>query len=92
MCKLGIYKVEDYKALINRVFNRYLILMRKLQTTYYLEPAGSHGVWGLDEYQHLACLFGAAELINNPEDYTPDSIHDENALAMSDDYLYFACI
>jgi serine/threonine-protein phosphatase 2A activator len=50
MCKLGIYTVDDYKILINCVFNRYLLLMRRLQTYYYLEPAGSHGVWGLDDY------------------------------------------
>jgi len=50
MCKIGIYKVEDYRALINKVFQRYLGVMRRLQTYYYLEPAGSHGVWGLDDY------------------------------------------
>ena len=60
MCKIGIYGVDDYKELINKVFQRYLILMRRIQTYYYLEPAGSHGVWGLDDYQHLAFLFGAS--------------------------------
>jgi len=50
MCKVGVFGVEDYKVLINCVFQRYLLLMRRLQTYYYLEPAGSHGVWGLDDY------------------------------------------
>lgn len=66
--------------------------MRRLQTFYFLEPAGSHGVWGLDDYQHLAFLFGASQLINNPEGYTPNSIHEESALKDRDDYMYFGCI
>lgn len=60
MVKLGIFKPDDFKALINKVFQRYLTLMRKIQLIYVLEPAGSHGVWGLDDYQHLAFFFGAS--------------------------------
>lgn len=48
--KMQVYTEADLCAAINKIFQRYMVLMRKLQTTYYLEPAGSHGVWGLDDY------------------------------------------
>ena len=31
MCKIGVYEVDDFKPLINKVFQRYMTLMRKLQ-------------------------------------------------------------
>ena len=66
-------------------------LVRKLLNTYYLEPAGSHGVWGLDDYQHLAFLFGASQLCKSQR-YLPESIHEESALREEKDYMYFGSI
>lgn len=66
-CKAGIFNVqEDLRALILNAFNAYMITMRQLQDVYMLEPAGSHGVWGLDDYQCLVFLFGAAQVSLHP--------------------------
>ncbi|KAF6265505.1 PTPA-domain-containing protein [Scenedesmus sp. NREL 46B-D3] len=92
LAALGLVTESDRQALVCVVFNRYLELMRHIQTTYWLEPAGSHGVWGLDDYQFLPFVWGSGQLLGHPL-IKPKSIHNEELLSMyGDDYMYLACI
>ena len=90
--KVGALDPDEHALLVLKIFNEYILLMRRLQTTYWLEPAGSHGVWGLDDYQFLPFLLGASQLVDH-DHLAPKSIHDEQIVAAEKgDYLYLAAV
>ncbi|KAL5558945.1 hypothetical protein UlMin_035156 [Ulmus minor] len=92
LARMGVIKEEDYHAVVSRIFVKYLDLMRKLQLVYSLEPAGSHGVWGLDDYHFLPFIFGSSQLIDHKY-MKPKSIHNDDILEnFSKEYLYLSCI
>ncbi|KAI0169011.1 Phosphotyrosyl phosphatase activator [Hypoxylon sp. FL1284] len=65
--KLGAFKDgkadgEIERGIVLGVFEPYLRVVRRLILTYTLEPAGSHGVWGLDDHSFQPYIYGSAQL------------------------------
>ncbi|KAH8918311.1 Phosphotyrosyl phosphatase activator [Atractiella rhizophila] len=83
---------EESSHLVNLVFQHYLELMRYLQKTYWLEPAGSQGAFGLDDYQVLPFLFGSSQLIGHKY-ISPKSVRDSDLVnEYGNQYMYLGCI
>ncbi|KAH7869396.1 uncharacterized protein C8R40DRAFT_1163575 [Lentinula edodes] len=55
LTRFYVPEVEEERELVLRVFIR-------LQDVYRLEPAGSHGVWGVDDSHFLDYIFGSGQL------------------------------
>lgn len=88
----GIFEEIDEAGLVLLVFRRYLRVTRKLQLRYMLEPAGSHGVWGLDDYSFLPFLWGSAQLLSSQRIPTT-VVMDDTALAEHrNEYLYIDAV
>ena len=77
MWKLGGFDASnpgnEERSIVLGVIDPYLQLVRRLIKTYTLEPAGSHGVWGLDDHSFIPYIFGSAQYGPPilPKDQTP---------------------
>ncbi|PWA15589.1 hypothetical protein CCH79_00020745, partial [Gambusia affinis] len=92
LCKVGALRISDQLAIVFKVFNRYLQVMRKLQQTYRMEPAGSQGVWGLDDFQFLPFIWGSSQFIDHPT-LEPRHFIDERVVnEQHQDYMFLDCI
>jgi serine/threonine-protein phosphatase 2A activator len=85
---LGLLIPEDHTAVVFDVFWAYWDLLILVQGQYKLEPAGSHGSWGVDDYVVLPFLFGSAQLIDHGEMVPSNVIDPMIAKNYKDKYSY----
>lgn len=92
MFKIGAFVQDDKLAVVVKIFNRYLELVRRLQLTYRMEPAGSHGVWSLDDYQFVPFIWGSAQLIGHPRIEPRHFVEPDIIQSYSKQYMFLGCI
>ncbi|XP_076032279.1 serine/threonine-protein phosphatase 2A activator-like isoform X2 [Oratosquilla oratoria] len=90
--KIGALKQEDSVATVTKIFYSYLDLARKLQTTYKMEPAGSQGVWSLDDFQFVPFIWGSSQLFMNPK-IAPEMFVSEKVVHENhEEFMFLQCI
>eukprot|EP00927_Polykrikos_kofoidii_P066284 TRINITY_DN61911_c0_g1_i1.p1 TRINITY_DN61911_c0_g1~~TRINITY_DN61911_c0_g1_i1.p1 ORF type:complete len:394 (+),score=61.98 TRINITY_DN61911_c0_g1_i1:64-1182(+) len=89
----GVLAKTDAADSVLLVFAAYIKVMRRLQTAYVLEPAGSHGVWGLDDFHALPFLFGAGQLTGLEDEVPTGEVYRERTIRdYADKFLYVDAI
>ena len=90
--KLRVLLEADGLAVANVVFKKYLDVCRKLQQTYRMEPAGSQGVWGLDDFQFIPFIWGSSQLVAHTSIEPVDFVKPDIIEKYSSDYMFLECI
>jgi len=90
--KIGALKEPDSVAAVFKVFVTYIDTCRRLQSVYRMEPAGSRGVWSLDDYQFIPFIWGSSQLLNHTR-ITPAKfpLHDYYTNFYKD-YIFLAAV
>ncbi|KAK1759715.1 Serine/threonine-protein phosphatase 2A activator 1 [Echria macrotheca] len=98
---------ELERSIVLGAIEPYLQVIRRLILHYTLEPAGSHGVWGLDDHSFVPYILGSAQLarpIWSESEPTPlegsapqsprpsDVAKPERATAHRDRWMYFSAV
>lgn len=84
---LGVASIQGVQIL--HCFNKYYDLVQKLILTYRLEPAGSHGVWGLDDHFHFSYIIGSTQLLGRRTSLTPRDISNVKLMERDSDKNLF---
>lgn len=90
--KLEVLKESDAPAAVLKIFASYIELCRKLQTTYRMEPAGSHGVWSLDDYQFVPFIWGSGQLVDHPRVKPCHFVEADYYESFATDFMFLGCI
>ncbi|EDW03339.1 GH10556 [Drosophila grimshawi] len=90
--KAEVLQDQDIVGAALRLFQRYLEFARQLQRTYNMEPAGSQGVWSLDDFQFVPFIWGSAQLaVKSPFD--PAKFVDEQIINdYKNQFMFISCI
>lgn len=97
--ELGITpeKLKSYVSLhawdIHWLFAKsYLKLCRQIQIKFRLEPAGSRGVYNMDDFQFLPFLLGSAQLFGVKHISTSDFYLQDQVDYFKDDFIFFEAV